>query len=1376
MQKWMQQKILRIYTGIFLLMALAVTTGASLAWYGEIRRAGVDLAGSVTYVARYFESGDGSQPDEIVTGYDADGSPVFGKKADGTSYTDEEHKAVDTPAAYEIKTPEQLYNLAWLQYLGYFNDQPFYFYLSADLDMTGWVLPPIGTKEYPFLGSFDGNGYTISNLTVSNRADGTDMEAGSGKDSEMPLQVKEELTKDGATDLGEEAEIIGLFGVVGEYTGGSTYSGTISEIKNLRIDGIVIETRTQRSLAGLAAGYVNGTLAEIAVSDGTISNATGAEALDSESMTDKLSDYMLVGYCEDEYKDTLDVATVEMSKPVLMISRADAQASGDAWGGSIDMLSLYNRIEYMESNGTNPTYYATETTVTQADGTSVTAYSNPQIISQYIRNYTDEKAGSATLGAHYSSGWSTMYNYLLGAADFTVSKTYINTTYSHEEVGAVIASDGTHYLNATVTGIETGDSEDTATKWVFSGVDSGTLETYIDDEVYYLSRSGTNLTITADSTSAVTWIRESNRIYTTDGETDYYLKYDETAQCWTLISAAKRSYITDGEHYMVYSGTGDSVTASADSETASKWYVYENADGKYVISTSAGGADYYLYNDGGTLIASGDYTSATATAWIRDDDGRLYSDYTIGGVTTRYYITYDAASGSWVLAAGKSGYVISNGYGTYVTVSSNRSFSTTTDIDSAAWWSVTSASGGYYISTDVNGTEYYLYLASNAYGGNYYVSLTGSQSTSNSIWSAYTYSGATYYYISASSGGGWGRTYYYVLSVGSSGLSYSSNRRLNSAAGDASFEIGSTYAPAEEAAVLTFKAANMPAETLSLISTAAQKPTTTQSTTTASATATIPDTYLPLTAENQAGGYAVKDINTGYIVSGSNYRSSSYWPRSSGDIRVSGYGIDNISASYNKSSRAFTSVYTINDSGIQTIPTSHTFVKYDDSKTSFLETLSGQSYVYGLHFMDASIAKDDAAVIPKAVIDRNEYANYKVPRHCIDFNLREAGYINFFAGEYYSGNKSFFTLHQIIRDEATQEITDIKEIAQVYSTAEAGVYVYLYSDGTYSSSDERVDKVFDMEWIGYNDAISYGSKRVFYFEIPANAGEYALGSVSGSSGGYLMYLDLSTNAQELRKQELTEITTVTKDTYGYPKGVQLVAAGGGYTSDSDSACAGMTAGSVASASISRSGDRAVLTVSSTGIGTGAFVGDGIVLEDSNGNELTMTATATSKDETEKVTVYTYNCTTKETTFTVTTTKESTDNAGSVTRTAERYIYSDWEADEGTQDTDFEDDGHDIATAETIIRYHYYDENGANVSIAFHPTLLTNGGISSIQDEDYPAMGADPIDKSSELSEYTIRAASDKAITIRGDEVVSPYSATINDTELSEGASIEVPAA
>ena len=79
---------------------------------------------------------------------------------------------------YVINKPIHLYNLAWLQYVGFFKDKEPYFIIERDLDMSGWTLPPIGTTMNPFLGHLDGYDTThsigqtatakISNLTISN--------------------------------------------------------------------------------------------------------------------------------------------------------------------------------------------------------------------------------------------------------------------------------------------------------------------------------------------------------------------------------------------------------------------------------------------------------------------------------------------------------------------------------------------------------------------------------------------------------------------------------------------------------------------------------------------------------------------------------------------------------------------------------------------------------------------------------------------------------------------------------------------------------------------------------------------------------------------------------------------------------------------------------------------------------------------------------------------------------------------------------------------------------------------------------------------------------------------------------------------------------
>ena len=171
-------------------------------------------------------------------------------------------------APYVINRPIHLYNLAWLQNTGRFN-QPdengaytqFYFVLSADLDMQGLVLPPIGTTVYPFIGTFESEAsitdgvqdevkYTIKNLTVSNMIG----------DEEITKRPQSVTALDGA-------EVIGMFGVIGVYDlaeNYQTYGNIVPSVSDFYLEEPIIRAQTQKALVGLIAGYVNGKVHEVA--------------------------------------------------------------------------------------------------------------------------------------------------------------------------------------------------------------------------------------------------------------------------------------------------------------------------------------------------------------------------------------------------------------------------------------------------------------------------------------------------------------------------------------------------------------------------------------------------------------------------------------------------------------------------------------------------------------------------------------------------------------------------------------------------------------------------------------------------------------------------------------------------------------------------------------------------------------------------------------------------------------------------------------------------------------------------------------------------------------------------------------------------------
>lgn len=321
---------------------------------------------------------------------------------------------------------------------------------------------------------------------------------------------------------------------------------------------------------------------------------------------------------------------------------------------------------------------------------------------------------------------------------------------------------------------------------------------------------------------------------------------------------------------------------------------------------------------------------------------------------------------------------------------------------------------------------------------------------------------------------------------------------------------------------------------------------------------TLPGTYIPL-LENDDG--TVPDKNTGYIVSDSQamnnvngtVRSASYQTRyianslvgtNATDVNVhSGTGSassvsfnsnnleiltnkgttysknnfylikDSYNANHNVTNTAI-SGYTKSDA---TTPESLGLKKYADSREALDSVLSGQSFIHGIHFMGTAISTSKTISIPTAIINGNTKTSYVVPKSCIDFNLKEEGYINFFGGSYYARTKSegsyadsFFSLNYITRN-AQDGISSIKQINEVYTnsnTAEGQPkYVYKYSDNSYSTGT-RGTLIFNMNFI-MNEPPAHNA--LYYFEIPVNAGEYALGTVSNKNGGgYLMYLDIGT--------------------------------------------------------------------------------------------------------------------------------------------------------------------------------------------------------------------------------------------------------------------------
>lgn len=291
---------------------------------------------------------------------------------------------------YVISSPTHFYNLAWLQYLGYFNAADganngrlqSYFKLTKDIDMselqrngTVSALPPIGTEQYPFIGNFNGNGYKIDKVFVSNLMSDLIVRPTTYKTA-TDDNNNEVLAVYGTTGTTTKAvNIVGLFGVTGDYGSTATTGGVVQDaygvysetnttgklhdtlqspatsisdddanstekayyaamsISNLYTDNLSVKSASSKTLVGLAAGYASASLNNVGVYRCSITVNAGATGLSDSA---PISNYSLLG----DYNDA--VITWD-EKP----SGSGGGGSGNDWGGSIDFYDLSKRITYI---------------------------------------------------------------------------------------------------------------------------------------------------------------------------------------------------------------------------------------------------------------------------------------------------------------------------------------------------------------------------------------------------------------------------------------------------------------------------------------------------------------------------------------------------------------------------------------------------------------------------------------------------------------------------------------------------------------------------------------------------------------------------------------------------------------------------------------------------------------------------------------------------------------------------------------------------------------------------------------------------------------------------------------------------------------------
>ena len=652
---------------------------------------------------------------------------------------------------FEIKNKRHLYNLAWLQYLGYFNkygvdnvpdenqDQPtsssltqYYFIVDNDINMNGWALPPIGTSTNPFIGFLDGNGKVISNLNTTN-----DFEDFGSK---HPSSVNKKKFAN--------CEIIGFMGSIGE-TSSMEKTGTIDEdanaVCNFVLSGTTVITNEESSLIGSVAGYVNGTLQNIGVKNAklTFNNSTNP----FEDYV-RVSEYSVVGYAEDQYITQKTQSSSYAYTPTYDYTVFNFKGMGDQseWGGSMDMQKLYTRTKNLTNNNgtTNPKYTDMEIrkpvdgkTYDRFDASTYSTTSRHQSNNTYTKYYDSSSTSGAYL-KDYLSNTNEAYQQIttLYKEVYFIEKD--TSKNGGDAIGYKFHDENGHYLsyNKSQNSLISTTSSDTATIWL---LDSTGLYTYNDtvyseDIAYYLNGT-TELINNLSTTSSTqwTWNDTYNTLKYTYQSEDYYLKYFNGA--WTV----KKLYCIkdDNGHYLGFDGTN---VKNYDSESINTAWEFldngriRNTDGRYLG-----------LNNGNLQIGT------TQTQWIKEEGAIYYSGY---------YIQYDTETNNWITNRPRNLYITYDLDGTthYLTFNYNNNGNPTlvdtTNKANATIWTFQTNNGNpsgtisYVYQNGNNSTTYYIRYNNQA------MSLSSNNSTSWSNDGAGLYSNG-YYMIYDKSSSSW---------------------------------------------------------------------------------------------------------------------------------------------------------------------------------------------------------------------------------------------------------------------------------------------------------------------------------------------------------------------------------------------------------------------------------------------------------------------------------------------------------------------------------------------------------------------------------------------------------------------------------------------
>ena len=556
-EKTIKKIIAATLVGVILAAGIS-TTAFSFSWFSNHNNVTRNIEGKTA--GAYFARGRGTQDDPFV-----------------------------------INRPIHLYNLAWLQDVGYFDSKKTYFIIEKDLDMAGWTLPPIGNEAHPFIGELDGfdtvhgtnkSAAKISNLTISN------------KFSDYQRHPSSITSISGCNAMG-------FFGTFGEEK--KDYAEDAPVAKNFYLDKVTVKSKEQENLIGSLAGYVNGKISDIGISNSTISLPSNKTSF--KDYTNNVSDYTSIGYCEDKYKNTAYEKEVVLQSSDLDTSQGtEGDGGAEAGnGGSIDMNTMYNNLRSIwDGNEKSRMQVPTKRTVTynldgtineaetkiteqKEDGNHTYSWGNTYYYTYYDQKNAGEISSSYTF-AYDPSDNGRNFMTLYGRKEITSTLTCEVTTVTPKALPYRFIADstGNNYLSMDENGnIVNQTSKALASPWFIN--DQNQIFTRDSKNTQYFLRNALEtLEITTSSGEATSWTYDQNNNQISDG--GLFINYSEN-RGWNL-SASAYYKITDMDstYWICNNGTTLTMPNTSNSESnATLWYL----DGEN-YATNVNGTKYYL--------------------------------------------------------------------------------------------------------------------------------------------------------------------------------------------------------------------------------------------------------------------------------------------------------------------------------------------------------------------------------------------------------------------------------------------------------------------------------------------------------------------------------------------------------------------------------------------------------------------------------------------------------------------------------------------------------------------------------------------------------------------------------------------------------------